>query len=179
MRAMYGDQWHVENRKEVFPSSPEPFMESEGPLRCSKESVTGSLLVPAESSPHPISLIPILILPSCLRHDQPRGLFLPGRPTKFCTSFLYHQTGYMSCPSRPPWLNNIWSQSQWPRGLQRLRSWTVRTLRSLVRIPLEAWKYIWVFLCCAVLCRQRSWWWPGPRPMSPTEMSIRIHNYRS
>jgi hypothetical protein len=48
---------------------------------------------------------------------------------------------------------NGWSQ--WPRGLRRTRSWTVRTMGSWIWIPLEAWMCVRVFLCRAVLCRQR------------------------
>jgi hypothetical protein len=36
-----------------------------------------------------------------------------------------------------------------PRGLRR-RSWL---LGSWVRIPLETWMFVFVFLCCVVLCR--------------------------
>jgi len=35
-------------------------------------------------------------------------------------------------------------------------SWTTPTLGSCIRIPLKAWMYVHVFLCPAVLCRQRS-----------------------
>jgi len=42
-----------------------------------------------------------------------------------------------------------------PRSLMRVWSWKVSTLGSWVRIPFEAWMYVRVYLCCAVLCRQR------------------------
>jgi len=35
---------------------------------------------------------------------------------------------------------------------QHVRSSTTRTPGSWVRIPLEAWKCVRVFLCCGVLC---------------------------
>jgi hypothetical protein len=47
----------------------------------------------------------------------------------------------------------IKGRSQWPRGLRHVQSSAARTLDSWVRIPLEAWMYVHVFLCCVVLCR--------------------------
>jgi hypothetical protein len=45
-------------------------------------------------------------------------------------------------------------RSQWPRHLSHVLSSTARTLGSWVRIPLEAWMCVRVFLCCVVLwCR--------------------------
>jgi len=35
-----------------------------------------------------------------------------------------------------------------PRGIRHVWSWTARTLGSLVRIPLETWIYVRVFLLC-------------------------------
>jgi hypothetical protein len=43
-------------------------------------------------------------------------------------------------------------QSQWPSLLRHVLSSATRTLGSCVRIPLEAWKCVRVFLCCVVLC---------------------------
>jgi hypothetical protein len=44
-------------------------------------------------------------------------------------------------------------RSQWSHGLRHVLSSTARTLGSWVRIPLEAWMCVRVFLCCVVLCR--------------------------
>jgi hypothetical protein len=44
-------------------------------------------------------------------------------------------------------------RSQWPHGLRHVLSSAARTLGSWVRIPLEAWMCVRIFLCCVVLCR--------------------------
>jgi hypothetical protein len=50
------------------------FMEPEGPLPCSQEPSTGPCPEPYQSNPyHPISLRPILILPTHLRVGLPSG----------------------------------------------------------------------------------------------------------
>jgi hypothetical protein len=36
------------------------------------------------------------------------------------------------------------------------RDRTARTLEMWVQIPIEAWMYVCICLCCAVLCRWRS-----------------------
>jgi hypothetical protein len=45
--------------------------------------------------------------------------------------------------------------SQWPTGLTHVLSSAARTLGSWIRVPLEAWMCVRVFLCCVVLCRYR------------------------
>jgi hypothetical protein len=45
------------------------------------------------------------------------------------------------------------SRSQWPCGLRQVLYSAAWTLGSWVRIPLEAWICVRVFLCCVVLCR--------------------------
>jgi hypothetical protein len=42
---------------------------------------------------------------------------------------------------------------QWPSGLRHLLSLAARKLGSWVRIPLQAWMCVRVFLCCFILCR--------------------------
>ncbi|KDR19807.1 hypothetical protein L798_04740 [Zootermopsis nevadensis] len=48
----------------------------------------------------------------------------------------------------------IFYRSQWPRGLRHLprAAWS---LGPWVRIPLKAWMFVRVFLCCAILCTGR------------------------
>jgi hypothetical protein len=58
------------------------------------------------------------------------------------------------------------------------RSWTSRTPRSWVRITLEAWLYVHVFLCYVVLCRYRPCDGAILRPRSPIIMSERIQLFQ-
>jgi len=60
--------------------------------------------------------------------------------------------------------NFILSRSQWPRSLRYVVYSTAWTLGSRVRIPLGAFIYVRVFLCCVVLCRQRPCVGLIPRP---------------
>jgi len=46
-------------------------------------------------------------------------------------------------------------RSQCPSRLKHVLSSATRTLGSWVRIPLEAWMCVRVFLCCVVLCVAR------------------------
>jgi hypothetical protein len=52
----------------------------------------------------------------------------------------------------------------------RSRAWVLAgwLLGSWVRIPLKAWMFVRVFLCCVVLCRQRPCDGLITRPRSPT-----------
>jgi len=57
-----------------------------------------------------------------------------------------HPACHMSCQFQHPWFpypTNIWSRSQYPRGLRR-GSVATRLLRLCVRIPL----WTWMFVCC-------------------------------
>jgi hypothetical protein len=49
----------------------------------------------------------------------------------------------------------LFSRSQWPSGLRRALSSAARTLGLWIRIPLEEWMCVRVFLCCFVLCLGR------------------------
>jgi hypothetical protein len=53
-----------------------------------------------------------------------------------------------------------------------------RTLRSRVRIPVEARIYVRVFLCCDALCKQETYDGPILRSRSPHKMSKWIRNFR-
>jgi hypothetical protein len=53
--------------------------------------------------------------------------------------------------------------------LKHVLSSTARTLGSRVRIPLEAWMCVHVFLCYVVLCRYRPCVGMIPRPWNPTK----------
>jgi hypothetical protein len=66
-------------------------------LLSSQESATGPHPQPHESSSHPASLRPILILYSYLRLTRPSGLLLSGLPTKILNQFLLTAT-YTSHP---------------------------------------------------------------------------------
>jgi hypothetical protein len=57
---------------------------------------------------------------------------------------------------------------QWPHDITNLWSRTVPTLGSWVRIVLQTWMRVRVFLYCAVLCRWRPCVGPIPHPRSPT-----------
>jgi hypothetical protein len=67
--------------------------------------------------------------------------------------------------------NNNNNRYNCPRGVRRVLFSTALTLGSWARIPLKAWMYVRVFLCCAVLRRQRPCDGPIPHPRSPTKCS--------
>jgi hypothetical protein len=65
---------------------------------------------------------------------------------------------------------NLKCRSQWPRGLKHEPSWPARTLGSWVRIPLEAWMSVCIFLYLRYsVCRQGLCDGLIPRPRSPTD----------
>jgi hypothetical protein len=81
--------------------------------------------------------------PRCLISSYLNFLFVSHLPHAF----------YLSRRSHPTWVyhpNAIWCRSSgravWGAGLDR--SYT----ESQVRIPLKAWMFVLVFLCCVVLC---------------------------
>jgi hypothetical protein len=71
----------------------------------------------------------------------------------FANSFIWFWNLIVILREKYSLISKRWSWSQWPRGLRYVQSSTVRTLGSWVRIPLEAWMCVHVFLCCPVLCR--------------------------
>jgi hypothetical protein len=54
-------------------------------------------------------------------------------------------------------------RSQWPRGLRHELSSPAPTLRSWVRIPLEAWMFV-CGLCAFILCLRSLRWQPASQP---------------
>jgi hypothetical protein len=50
------------------------------------------------------------------------------------------------------WHEILWGLSQRPSGLRHVLSEDARSLGLCVRIPLEAWTCVRVFLCCVILC---------------------------
>jgi hypothetical protein len=58
-------------------------------------------------------------------------------------------------------------------GVWALISWT---LGSWVWIPLKAWMFVLVFLCCAVLCRHRPCDWLITPPRSPAKYVNSLRN---
>jgi hypothetical protein len=95
-----------------------------------------------------------------LCHDGSKVLRIKPQRTKYYTETdgFKMRSSISSKSSLTDWLvrqlfndpKSTACRSQWPRGPRHEQSLPARTLGSWVRIPLEAWMSVCVYLCCSV-----------------------------